>query len=293
MDSRGSRFIVPVLLLGAVGFGVAYWRGMVSESVAGGVVASLVSGTVGFALLKLTLPRSTGKPQTVLAITLAVLTAALSWAPAFVAVAPGAPIAGGDLHKVGDRVDLPQGFAAPVRIFVHGRLGGSGATELNYTLAAGAAEVDGKLERTIGRARVARRAYTPVTRERASDLLLLDVPSGTDAITLSELSRASGDLHIEVYREPVPPIWELPLAALVVLAVAGLAVVLGCSSAAPFAATLAATFGYFVNAYAPPDAIVQNEIGALIAGIFIGAVGGTVLHWLARKIVHRPVPKRA
>lgn len=213
---------------------------------------------------------------------------ALTFVPAFLTIVPGEALATGSVTATGDSLTLPDGVAGPVRLLVHGKIGGVGEASVEFELDGAKAPIVGKLERTQSSQRAGRRGTATVSHEHDADFLSAVIPADAKALKLTRLDgQLSGDLHFEIFRDRWPVWIDTIAAAVALLVVAMLAARQSVKSSAAAIAGLALCFGVLVQVLATPDVAVRAQIGALILAALGGSVVGTLFGSIAKKVTAR------
>jgi hypothetical protein len=268
---------------------VLYYLAVLGEAVAGLLLATVVAGLVSVTTTRALLDAVRAPVARAATIALGLVTFALTVAPVLDSVLPGSAVAQGELREPGDSVSLPEDAAGPVRIWLHGAIGGNGPSAVDVELSAETSIVEGHLERTTRQARVGRRGRATVTNERNSDLLSATLDAGSRKLTLTRVKGPlAGSLHVRLFHDP----WPLPLDALVgclvLLAVAALGARAGARSTPASIAGIGLAFGAAAYLWATPDNAVRPEIGALVVGGLLGALAGGVVGRVMQSILAAP-----
>jgi hypothetical protein len=257
------------------------------------VIAVLGAGAAGWGVVRYLLPKAKSTVASSLTFATGVLVAVATLWPIIGTLAPGDSIAHGALHKTGDSVDVPQ-TRGELRVLVHARLGGEGATDIDYTLSGGGDEAFGRLARTVGTSRVGRRGSATVSHERSREFVTLSLAPDHPSIELTHLGGAAPEgLELEVYH---PFFMRLPAAALALIALAlalGLTLRTGIDSSAFAIAATSVAFGWLVYRDATPAAPISAEIGSFIQAILGGGLGAGLILWLVRRFPLFRAPARS
>lgn len=206
--------------------------------------------------------------------------------PALQAILPGAPLFEGEVGVEGEGVAIPSGVNGPIRILVSGTLNPGGEPSISFRLVGTERPIEGKLERTIGYARVGRSGRTQVAHDHNSDWYEGKVPSGTTELRLDERrGQRDGRLLISAYRDWLPGavIWIAALCALGLAAIADSR--MGLKGNIAVASGMSLAFGLLVAFYATPGSPVGPVLGGVVLGAMIGSMAGAFAGWLVRKAV--------
>lgn len=288
LEEALTGWILPVAALGAAGVGaLLYMAGWLGEEGAGALLVLLVAGGTAYWMVRNALavhdaPRGwtwAAAAATFLAVVL----------PALPTVRPGAPVFEGDLGGQGQAMPIPAEAAGRLRLLVAGRLREGDERAATFSLAGPSPEVEGRIERTYGYARVGRGTRTRVAHDHVADWYDARVPEGTRELSLRKLTGQLGSrLHVSGYRPllptPVGP-WVLAALALGVAAVAEAR--LGRKNAVAVPAAMALGFGLLVTFNATPAQAAGPAIGALLLGAASGALAGWLAGALARRLLAR------
>ena len=270
----------------AVGVGVFWMSGMLTESLVGAVVAVLVPMVLGFMVLRPALqPTTDGVTRALLGVA-AVLSFAVAAIPAFEAVHPGEPHVVAEMTRVGDVQAVPPGMSGKVLLLVSTRLGGTAEPVVDFRLGGFEEPIAGELRRTTGFARVGRGGSAKVSHDHDSDWFEARLPSTAKEIRLERIQGlSSAPLRVELYRDWLPHglAWVLSLVALA-LAAAG-EVRCRRDSGATIAAGIALGFGLVVSYNVTPGRAVVPALWAIVLGAIVGAPAAVVLRLLFRRFL--------
>lgn len=270
----------------AVGVGVFWMAGVISESAVAGILAVLVPLVLGFLVLRPALPAATDAITRALLGCAAVLSFGVAAIPAFQAVHPGEPLLVAELARAGDAQPVPPGTIGQVRLLVSTRLGGSADPLVEFRLGGFAEPVSGELRRTTGFARVGRGGSTKVTQDHDADWFEAKIPGGVKEIRLEKVQGLSAaPLRVALYRAWIPlgVAWVLSLLALA-LAAAG-EVRCRIDSGATIAAGIALGFGLVVSQNVTPGRAVVPALWAIVLGAIAGAPAAVVLRMVVRRFL--------
>lgn len=276
---ESAWWVVPAVAVAVIALMVVlYYLAVLGEAVAGLLLAAVVAAVVAVTTARALLDAVRAPAARAATILLGLFTFALTVAPVLGSVLPGSAVAQGELRELGDSVSLPEDAAGPVRIWLHGAIGGNGPSAVDVELSADQSTVEGHLERTTRRARVGRRGRTTVTNERNSDLLSATLEAGSRKLTLTRVDGPlAGSLQVRLFHDPWPLPLDVVVACLVLLAVAALGARAGARSTPAPIAGIGLAFGVAAYLWATPDNAVRPEIGALVVGGLLGAVAGGVV----------------
>ncbi len=270
----------------AVGVGVFWMTGMLTESAVGAIVAVLVPLVLGFLVLRPALSSSTDAASRAMLGAAAVLSFAVAAIPAFEAVHPGEPRFVAEMARAGDAQSLPPDAGGNALLLVSTRLGGSADPVVEFRLGGFAEPVTGELRRTTGFSRVGRGGSAKVTHDHDSDWFEAKVPAGAREIRLERVQGLStAPLRVEMYRAWLPRTlaWVLSILALA-LAAAGEA---RCrrDSGATIAAGIALGFGMVVSHNVTPGRAVVPALWAIVLGAIAGAPAAVLLRLVVRRFL--------
>jgi hypothetical protein len=296
-DRLESALGLPVVALAALALGLVaaalWYAGALSEPMAAAliVIAVAVLATSSFVRPALAPGARGGTPLLYAAAAVTLL--ATAWGP-LTTIWPGEPAFRGEAGVAGESIPVPPGSYGPVRLLVHGRLRDGGEPVVEFTLGGTRPPVVGRLERTYGYARVGRRGRTRVAHEHNAEWFTASIPEGTRALVLERVSgQLGGRMEIAAYRQVLPFPWApvaLALAGLVLAAAADARLALRGNAAVWAAMGLA--FGLLVAFNATPFASLGPVVGGLILGATLGALGGWLASFVARKVVPAQVDGR-
>lgn len=281
---RGRGALIFVVLTGLLA--ILYWAGVLEEGIAAALfAAAVILGCCAFGAARL----ADASIRNGVAIAIAAAVAVVAAIPVIQTLYPGRPAAHGRVLKPGDGFDLPQAAHGPVRVLLHGKLGGQGASAADVVLDLdGHGSLHGQLTRTLNRARVGRRGTGMVVHEHNSEYIGAEVPAEAHRMTLRQLQGTlTGPLDVSVFPERVPMPIELALCALLLLLAAGLCARAHASSAAAGALGCALAFGIMVSRMASPDEAVGPEFGALFVSIVCATLAAAVLVAALGRVVPR------
>ncbi len=283
LEDALTGWILPVsgLALAGAAWGL-YVLGLLPEGPTAAVLAVLVAILVALLMARPALAGSVDPLTRGLTLGAAALAALLCAGGAIGSTWPGAPLAEGELTKVGDTLALPPGLAGRVQVLVHAPLPPGGTPEAQFRIGGTVAPLDGHVERTISTVRVGRGGRANVAHDLNETWVHGALPPGATALTLERLSgQVAGPLHVAVERDLLPPflLWALGAVALALAAVAE--VRLGKGSVAPLCG-MALAYGLLVSYNATPSQAVGTSLGAILLGGLSGALAGGLAAMLAR-----------
>jgi len=270
----------------AVGVGVFWMAGMITESAVGGIIAILVPLTLGFLVLRPALQVTTDAVTRAMLGVAAVLSFAVAAIPAFEAVHPGEPRFVAEMARAGDAQAIPPDVNGKVLLLVSTRLGGSADPIVEFRLGGFDQPVSGELRRTTGFARVGRGGSAKVSHDHDSDWFEASLPAGAKEIRLERVQGLStAPLRIELHRAWLPHAlaWILSILAL------GLAAIgeVRCrrDSGATIAAGIALGFGLVVSYNVTPGRPVVPALWAIVLGSILGAPAAVIVRLVVRRLL--------
>jgi len=281
-----NRGILIAVIGVAVALIVGYFAGFVSEDVAGVLIVLTFAGLVTAYVARSLLDAVQGAVGRALSVVAALGVLVLAVMPALLTIVPGESVATASITAAGDNVPLPEGVSGPVRLLVHGQLGGGGTAEVDFRLDGTVAPVKGALSRSSSTARVGRRGSATVAHERNTEYVDAVIPAGQRFLKVTSLTGPLvGELHLTLFRERWPMWADVSVAAAVLLLIAALAARFRLDSGLVAGAGAALGFGAMAHEYITPDSAARPAIGAIIVGGILGIVAGGVLAWVVKKIV--------
>jgi hypothetical protein len=206
--------------------------------------------------------------------------------PALQAILPGTALFQGDVGVEGEGIAVPPGVSGRIRLLVSGRLNPGGDPSISFRLTGTEQPIEGKLERTIGYARVGRSGRTQVAHDHNSDWYEGRIPAGATELKLAERrGQPDGRLQISVYRDWLPGalVWIAAFCALALAAVADAR--LGTKGNTAVAAGMSLAFGLLVAFNATPGSPLGPVLGGVVLGAMMGSIVGALAGWLVRKMV--------
>lgn len=289
LEEALTGWVLPLSGLALLAAAVAlYFAGLLPEGLTAAVMVALATLAAAAMVLRAAVTGRTDRG----ALALSALAAAgilVVGVPALTAVAPGRPLAEGDLSARGGAVPLPAGLAGRVRLLVRATLPAAGAPVLSFTIGGTIPPAQGHLERTYSYARVGRGGRAAVAHDHSATYL--ETRLAGQALVLERLSgEPVGALHVAVYRDWVP-LWlhlALAIAVLVLAAVAEARLRRGGAAAL---AGMALAFGILVAENATPASAVGTTFGSILLGGLVGALAGGIAGVVARRLI-APAPER-
>ncbi len=292
LEEALTSWILPAVAVAVVaGAGVLYLTGLASEAATGAIVTVAASVAVAVVLLRPALDSGRDVRGRALLWVAAALTLLLTAAPALQAILPGDPLFRGDVGIEGEVVPIPPGTSGRIRALVNGRLKEGGEPSVSFRFTGTEQPIEGKLERTIGYARVGRMGRTRVAHDHTSDWYEGKVPPGATELRLAELrGQLGGRMQVSVYRDWIPHPLLLAAALCALLLAAAADARLGMKGNAAVASGMSLAFGLLVTFNATPGSAVGPAVGGVVLGAMVGAMAGAAAGWLGRKLV--PPPRR-
>lgn len=240
------------------------------------VAVAVIVGAVGYGLAPL-MRLASNKLAALIVITGGVLTVGCALLPIVEGLGFNAAIAHGELHGVGDTLDLPSDATGPLRVLVHVPPPKDPA-RIHIALQGGQTTVEAELDSTMTTVRLGRRGHGKQLVRNDSEFIDTSFDSGVHKLALKSIEGpVTGPVTVEVYREWVAD-WSLfALAAILTLGLAavGAATTAGTGPAGGIACAL--VFGLMAHRSVTPDHAVRPEIGALFVALVVGAMGGAML----------------
>ncbi len=287
LEDALSSWILPVAALAVVvATGALYLTGLLSEAATGAVVAAAAPVVVAAVMLRPALDAGRDRGGRALLWAATALTLAFTAIPALQAILPGQPIFQGDVGIEGEGIAVPPGVSGRVRLLVNGKLKEGGEPSVAFRLTGTEQPIEGRLERTIGYARVGRAGRTRVAHEHTSDWYEGKLAPGATELRLAALrGQLGGRMQVSVYRDWLPH-WLLFLGAVAALLVAAAADArLAMKNSAAVASGMSVAFGLLVAFNATPGTAVGPAVGGLVLGAMAGAISGAAAAWIGRKVV--------
>jgi hypothetical protein len=292
LEEALTSWILPAVAVAiVVGTAGLYLAGIAPEAVTGAVVTVAASLAAAVFILRPALDPGREARGRALLWAAAALTLLFTAAPSLQAILPGNPLFEGDVGIPGESVLVPQGASGLIRVLVNGKLKEGGEPSVSFRFTGTEQPIEGKLERTIGYARVGRGGRTRVAHDHTSDWYEAKLPPGATELRLAELrGQPAGRLQVSIYRDwlPHPLILAAALSALLLAAAADAR--LGMKGNAAVASGMSLAFGLLVSFNATPGSAVGPAVGGVVLGAMVGALAGALAGWLGRKVV--PAAKR-
>jgi hypothetical protein len=259
--------------------------GLLAEGTAAALLAILVPVSLALQMVRPALPGAIDPPTRGVALLIVLATALLAALPALTAVAPGQPVAKGEVTRAGDRLELPPGAlgaSSRLRLLVHAPLPPGGTPQVAFRFTAGAAPLSGEVERTDSYARVGRGNRAAVAHDHNEVWVHGALGPGATGLTLERIDGPlAGPLQVEVHVEWFSPL-ALVLSSLLVLVAAAIwEARLGGGHFAALSG-MALAYGLLVGGNATPNAALGPSLGAVLLGALAGALAGGLLAMLAR-----------
>jgi hypothetical protein len=277
-----------------VAAGAAYWAGVLSEGTTAALVAGGAGVVVGVLVLRPALATGADPLGRWLGIAAAIAAALLTALPAIGTVAPGEPAFAADLAAQGDAAPVPAGVAGPVRLLVRAPLPQGGMPVVGFRLAGTDRPVEGKLERTMGTARVGRGARTAVEYDHSALWLEAKLPASGGELKLDRLTgQPAGPLHVAVYPDRLPYGLLVGLCVLALLLAAVADGRLGGKHGAAPLAGMGLAFGLLVAGNATPQSALGTTLGGVVLGAMLGALAGWIAGFVVRPLVRPKDARRA
>ncbi len=174
---------------------------------------------------------------------------------------------------------------------MNGKLKQGGEPSVVFRFTGAEQPIEGKLERTVGYARIGRGGRARVSHDHNSDWYEGKLAPGATELRLAELrGQLGGRLQVSVYRDWLPHPLLLAAALCALLLAAAADARLGLKGNAAVASGMSLAFGLLVSFNATPVSAVGPAVGGVVLGAMVGAAAGAVAGWLGRKMV--PVAKR-
>jgi hypothetical protein len=284
-DVLGGRAF-PAAALGAIAVAAALsFAGLLQDGPAAALLALLVATALALFMIRPALAGSVDPTTRGVALLIAVAAGLLCAVPAITSVAPGRPVAEGEVSRVGDRIELPAGALGSgggLRLLVHAPLPPGGTPVVEFRFTAGAAPLSGEVERTVSYSRVGRGSRAPVAHDRNEVWVHGALGAGATALTLDRIDGpVAGPLQVAVHGDWISPLalWVISLLVLVLAAIWE-ARLRGSHFAA--LAGMALAYGLLVHGNATPHAAIGTSLGAILLGALGGALAGGLLAMLAR-----------
>jgi hypothetical protein len=300
---------VSVILLCALAY-ILYKFDLISEGRAGLLVVVLIVGGAIYAAASMAWTRLETRPPAwkALFVLMLIFWAAGSGYPALRAALPPQAYAEARLtpQQLSTRLKAPSN--GPYEVVVSGQLKpGAAEAEASYTLKAEGAngtsdEISGELQRKQVRVRVSRRGGTSTSVQEVNEQAhrLPHVRGSEVTLTADGIddSQLEGGLMVELRSGGLDPIIFLVFGGLAIL----LALFFDAKLYDPkqkdktFLTAAAAITYVFAIAFpmtATPHSLVRPAVGALVAALGIGGIGGWILAAIARGMWGAKLPKKA
>jgi hypothetical protein len=261
------------------------FAGLLAEGTAAALLALLVSGSLALQMVRPALPGAVDPVTRGVALLIAVATALLAALPALTAVAPGRPVAGGEVSRAGDRIELPPGAlgaSSRLRLLVHAPLPAGGTPQVTFRFTGGGAPFSGEVERTVSYSRVGRGNRAAVAHDHNEIWVHGALGAGANGLMLDRIDGpVAGPLQVEVHAEWFSPLALLLSSLLVLVAAAIWEARLGGGHFAALSG-MALAYGLLVAGNATPHAALGTSLGAILLGALAGALAGGLMAMLAR-----------
>ncbi len=270
LEEALTSWLLPVAaVVVVVATGILYLTGFASEAVTGAIVAVAAPIVVAMVMLRPALDPGRDSRGRALLWAAAALTLVFTAVPALQAILPGQPLFQGDVGIEGESIAVPQGVSGRIRVLVNGKLKEGGEPSAAFRFTGAEEPIEGKLERTIGYARVGRGGRARVAHDHTSDWYEGKLPASATELRLSELrGQLGGRMQVAVYRDWLPHLLLL-LAALAALLLAAVADArLGLKGNAAVASGMSLAFGLLVAFNATPASAVGPAVGGLAYAAF-------------------------
>lgn len=279
--------IAVAVLVAAVGVGaILYQADALPELWVAVGLALLVAGFCAGAMLRAMLAVTGGWGATALAVVLGATVLILALIPVWITIIPGQPLAKGALENAGDTLALPPEARGPVRILVHGGVGGQGNTSVRFRFGGATDAVKGKLARSTNNVRVGRRGRAQVEHLHDTEYLAATIPPDGRRLVLAEIDGPLvGQLAVAVYPGRWPLSWVVVSDLLALVAVALVSAWWRLGAPPPAFCGVALSFGAVAYSLATPTEAVRNELGALMLGGPAGLLAGGLIAWAATRVI--------
>ena len=277
-------FPVTALLLAAAAAGLPF-AGLLAEGTAAALLALVVSLSLALQMIRPALRGAIDPTTRGGAVLIAVATALLAALPSIGAVAPGTPIAQGEVSRAGDRLELPagaMGASSRIRLLVHAPLPQGGTPLVAFRFTGGGAPLSGEVERTVSYSRVGRGSRAAVAHDHNEVWVHGALGAAATGLALDRIDGpVAGPLQVSVHGEWFSPLALLLSSLLVLVAAAIWEARLGGGHFAALSG-MALCFGLLVSGNATPGAAIGTSLGAILLGALAGALAGGLLAALAR-----------
>jgi hypothetical protein len=298
LEEALTGWLLPVAALAiVVATGILYYAGIVSEAAAGGLVCVAAPLLAAVLMLRPLVESGRDRAGKVLVAAAAGATLLAGAAPALRSIVPGEPLFRGDVGVEGETIPVPAGAHGNVRVLVHGKLGQGGEPSVSFTLAGSEPAIEGRLERTVGYARVGRGGRARVAHDHTADWFEGALPPGAVALRLARLQgQLGGRLEVAVYRQWLPRAWLWAVAAAALLLAAAADARLGLKGNSAVPSGMALAFGLLVAYNATPFSAAGPAVGGVVLGAMVGALAGAIAGVIGRKLVphaRRRAPERS
>jgi hypothetical protein len=297
LSSRALLLTAPGLAAAAAGLSLA---GLIDEGSAAALLALLVPGALALQMVRPALSPSIEPTTRGAAVLIAAATALLASLLALTAVAPGAPLARGEVVRAGDRIELPAGkleAGSRLRLLVHAPLPAGGTPVVAFRFSGGGAPLSGQVERTVSYSRVGRGSRAAVAHDHNEVWVHGALGAGATGLSLDRIDGpVAGPLQVSVHADWFSPV-ALVLSSLLVLVAAAIwEIRLGGGHFAVLSG-MALAYGLLVSGNATPSAALGTSLGAILLGALGGALAGGLMVMLARlgpwsRDVPRAPPRR-
>jgi hypothetical protein len=280
-----SRALTGGAVAAAVAVAGLSFAGLLAEGSAAATLALLVPVSLALQMVRPALAAAVDPVTRGVAVVIALATALLAVLPALTAVAPGRPLAHGEVSRAGDRLELPPGAlgaSSRLRLLVHAPLPPGGTPQVAFRFTAGGAPLSGEVERTVSYARVGRGNRAAVAHDHNEVWVHGAVGAGATGVTLERIDgQVAGPLQVEVHVEWLPPMLLVLSSLLLLVAAAVWEARLGGGHVATLGG-MALTYGLLVGGNATPHAALGTSLGAILLGALVGALAGSLMATLAR-----------
>jgi hypothetical protein len=243
----------------------------------GAIVASvIILGAVGHGLAPL-LQLASNKLASALVVAGGLLAIGCALVPILEGLGLGEPLAQGQLSAVGDTLALPSSAAGPLRVLVHVPAPKDPA-RIHIELQGGATTLAAELDSTLTTVRLGRRGHGKRLVQNDSELIDTTLASGVSSLALKSVSGPiTGPVTVEVFREWLPD-WSLfALAGALILGLASIGAMTTAGTRPAAGIACALVFGLMAHRTVTPDHAVRPEVGALFVALVLGALGGSML----------------
>jgi hypothetical protein len=281
-----GRRAFPIAALGAIAVAAALpLAGLLPDGPAAALLAVLVAMALALFMIRPALDGAVDPTTRGVALLIAAAAGLLCAVPAVTSVAPGRPVAQGEMTRVGDRLELPAGALGTggrLRLLVHAPLPPGGTPVVEFRLTGGGPPLSGQVERTVSYSRVGRGSRAAVAHDHNEVWVHGTLGAGATALTLDRIDGAvAGPLQVAVHGEWISPLalWVLSLLVLVLAAIWEARLRGGHFAAL---AGMALAYGLLVYGNATPHAAIGTSLGAILLGALGGALAGGLLAMLAR-----------